>query len=222
MRLNINLASLKYEDVRRFYIGWGAALAVLAVLALLETAFAYVQYSRVRAASQQTRSLQQKIDALEKERERMVDIGNRPENRDVTQQKKYWNKQITKRSFSWTQLLNDMQKIMPSRAYLRAVQPELTQDNRLKLQMTITGEKRDDARELQKRMENSARFNDPRIEKEDVDKETKPGLPPTFRFEVVTFYTPTVSAPSVPTLSPPHKQRSQASRAARRAAPEAL
>ena len=31
MRLNINLASQKYEDARRFYLRWGTAL-VLAIL----------------------------------------------------------------------------------------------------------------------------------------------------------------------------------------------
>lgn len=198
MRLNINLASLKYEDVRRFYVRWGAALAALAVLAVFLVVLSYLNYSRAKASAQQTRNLQQKIAALQKQKDRMVAISVAPENRDVAQQKKYWNTQIAKRSFSWTQLLNDMQKIMPNRAFLQSVQPELTLDNRLKLRLTIIGDKREDARELEKRMETSPRFVDPHIASESVNKETKPGLLPTYQFQIETFYRPTG-----PVISPP-------------------
>jgi hypothetical protein len=205
MRLNINLASLKYEDVRRFYFRWSAALTGLGVLAVLLAALSYVKYSRVKTSAQQTTSLQQQIDVLEKQLAGMMAKDQLPQNRDVTQQKKYWNSQIAKRSFSWTQLLNDMQRIMPGRAFLQSVQPELTQENRLKLRLTIVGEKRDDARELLKRMENSARFAEPHIVSESVEKETRPGMAPTYRFEIESFYTPTG-----PAISPPGAQRDHA------------
>jgi type IV pilus assembly protein PilN len=209
MRLNINLASLKYEDVRRFYVRWGVALAALAVLAMSLAVFSYLNYSRAKASAQQTRNVQEKIDALQKQRDQMKAIEIAPINRDVTQQKKYWNTQIAKRSFSWTQLLNDMQKIMPNRAFLQSVQPELTLDNRLKLRLMIIGEKREDARELEKRMETSPRFVDPHIVSESVVKETKPGLPPTYQFEIETFYRPTGPAISPP-LGPSGQPRGQA------------
>ena len=35
MRVNINLASRKYEDVQQFFLRWGVALAFLAALTLL-------------------------------------------------------------------------------------------------------------------------------------------------------------------------------------------
>ena len=45
MRLNINLASQKYEDVRRFYVRWGTAIALAAVLTLLLVFLAWKNYS---------------------------------------------------------------------------------------------------------------------------------------------------------------------------------
>jgi type IV pilus assembly protein PilN len=210
MRLNINLASLKYEDVRRFYVRWGATLAALAVLAVTLAALSYIKYFHAKTAFQQTRILQQNIDALTKQRDQLVSREIAPENKDVTQEKKYWNIQISKRAFSWTQLLNDMQKIMPSRAFLQSVHPELTDDNRLKLVLVIDGEKLDDARELQKRMENSVRFSEPRIDSEKVKQGSKPGLPPTFEFDIGTFYNPagpSISLPSTHTESGRASQR---------------
>jgi hypothetical protein len=198
MRVNINLASQKYEDVRQFYVRWGAALAVLAVLAVLLSTLSYLKYSHSKASAKQATELQQRIAELEKQRDKLVAFENRPENRDVTQQKKFWNSQIARRSFSWTQLLNDMQRIMPKRAFLDGVQPELTPDNRLKLRLAVTGEKREDARELVVRMEDSPRFHSPRPVSVSEVKDPKPGMPPTYKLEIETFYTPTG-----PALSPP-------------------
>ncbi len=208
MRLDINLASQKFEDVRRFYVRWGAALAALAFLTVLLATLSYLKYSSSTAAARQTTAVQQKIDALEKERSQLAAIENRPENRDVIQQKKFWNTQIAKRSFSWTQLLNDMQKIMPRRAFLDSVQPELTPDNRLKLRLTVTGEQKQDTRELMERMEDSARFHSTRPVNDSIEKDAKQGSPPRYKLEMETFYTPTG-----PPLSPPPGQdrRSQTS-----------
>lgn len=206
MRLNINLASQKYEDVRQFYVRWGVAVAVLAVLAVLLAALSYLKYSHATTSARQANELQQKIAALEKERSQLAAFENRPENRDVTEQRKFWNSQIARRSFSWTQLLNDMQRIMPRRAYLDSVKPELTSDNRLKLKLVITGEKKEDARQLVERMEDSARFHSTRPVSESVEKEKKPGASPTYKFEIETFYTPSGPAPSPPA---PQNQRGQ-------------
>lgn len=198
MRLNINLASRKYEDVRRFFVRWSATLAMLAALAGLLTGLAYWKHSNAVQAEKQTRRLEQEIADLEKQRNQRAEEENRPENRDVTQQKKFWNNQIAKRSFSWTQLFNDLQKIMPNRAYLNSVQPELTPDNRLKLRLVITGEKKDNALELQEKMETSSRFHSPQIMAENPEKEARPGMPSTYKFEIETFYTPAAPLPSPP------------------------
>ncbi len=205
MRLNINLASQKYEDVRQFYVRWGAVLAVLAFLTVLLASLSYLKYSRSTAAARQTRDLQQRIASLEKQRSQLIEFENRPENLDVKQQKKYWNTQIAKRAFSWTQLLNEMQKIMPRRAFLESVQPELTPDNHLQLRLVINGEKQEDARELQVKMEDSPRFQGPKIVAENL-QEAKPGIPPTWKFQIETLYTPSGPAP----FAAPQNQRGQA------------
>jgi type IV pilus assembly protein PilN len=214
MRVNINLASQKYEDVRQFYVRWGAAIAVLAILAALLTTLSYLKYSRSTASARETKDLQQKIAELEKQRDQLAAIDNRPENRDVTQRKKFWNTQIARRSFSWTQLLNDMQRIMPRRAFLVSVQPELTPDNRLKLRLTVTGETRSDPQNLMVRMEDSARFHSTRPLSEMVEN-TKPGMPPNYKFEIETFYTPTGPALSPAPAQNPRGEAKPAHRGAR-------
>jgi type IV pilus assembly protein PilN len=209
MRVNINLASQKYEDVRRFYVRWGVALAVLAILVPLLAAFSYVKHSRAEAAARQTTDLQKEIAGLEQERNRLAAFENLPANKDVTQEKKYWNSQLARRSLSWTQLLNEMQRIMPRRAFLNSVQPELTTDGRLKLRLVITGETQADARELQEKMEVSPRFYSTRPLSVSTEKDAKPGMPPTYKWDIETFYT--LPAPAL-SPQPVPNQRGQAPR----------
>ncbi|HEX7289064.1 MAG TPA: PilN domain-containing protein [Candidatus Angelobacter sp.] len=189
MRLNINLASVKYEDVRRFYLRWGTALVVASLLTIVLAVLAAYNQSRSSQTNREIRELQQKISELEKKRAEAEAFENSPENRDVTEQKNFWNAQIAKRSLSWTQLFNDLQKIMPGRAYVISVAPELTQDNRLKLKLMIGAEQYANAIDLVKRMETSPRFRQPQITSEVVQKDQRTGVN-TFRLDIETYYTP--------------------------------
>jgi|SRR5262249_356274 len=189
MRLNINLASQKYEEVRRFYLRWSLTLVVLAGLTVILATLAALSFFRSEKSGREIKDLQQRVATLQKQRAALIADENRPEYRDVTMQRNFWNAQIAKRNLSWTQLFNDLQKIMPDRAYLNSVKPELTRDNRLMLKLVIAGEKPDDARELEKRMEDSARFRAPHIDTETLEKGQK-SAPPLWKFEIGTEYAP--------------------------------
>lgn len=190
MRLNINLASQKYETVRTFVSRATVVVAVMAVVTLILPFLAWWNYSSSKSSGAQIRDLQQQIAALQQQRAEAVAVENRPENRDVTDQKNFWNRQIARKAFSWTQLFNDLQKIMPGRAYVIAVAPELTKENELKLKLTIGGEQYGDVSALLKRMEDSRRFRKPVLVSETVQKDPKPGTPMLHKFEIEAIYKP--------------------------------
>jgi Tfp pilus assembly protein PilN len=193
MRLNINLASQKYEDVRQFYVRWSMALGLSALLMLLLVALAWRNFSNSSESGQRIKQLQAEIAELQKQRADAEAISNRPENHDVTAQKNYWNRQINRRQLSWTQLFNDLQRIMPARAYLSSVRPEVTLDNRLKLTLVVMGDTHDNGLELQKKMEKSERFRSPQIIAETNAKQPK-SEGQLFKFDIVTYYTPAAPA----------------------------
>jgi type IV pilus assembly protein PilN len=198
MRVNINLASRKYEDVQRFFLRWGVTLALLAALTLLLGALSLLKYRRAVKSAEETRETQQKIAQLQKELDDAVAYEKRPENIEVTRAKKYWNNQIIRRTVSWTQLLNDLQRIMPNRAFLQSVHPELSPDNRVTLNLLIAGEKYEDALDLQKKLETSKCFHFPKILTDTPQKQGKGTQSPLRIFAIQTNYTAECTAPARP------------------------
>jgi Tfp pilus assembly protein PilN len=189
MRLNINLASQKFEDVRQFYVRWSVAIGFAALLMALLIGLAWINFAGSSKSGQRIKQLQAEIDDLQKERAAAEAISNLPENHEITTEKNYWNKQINRRQLSWTQLFNDLQRIMPARAYLSSVHPEVTQDNRLKLTLVVMGDTHDNGLELQKKMEKSERFRSPQIMSEITQKQQK-SEGQLYKFDIVTYYTP--------------------------------
>lgn len=189
MRLNINLATQKYEDVRQFYVRWSVAIGASAVLMLVLIGFAWRNFNNSSQSGQRIRQLQAEIADLQKQRAAAEAISNLPENHDVTEQKNYWNRQINRRQLSWTQLFNDLQRIMPARAFLSSVHPEVTMDNRLKLTLVVMGDTHENGLELQKKMEKSERFRSPQITAETMQKQAKTEAQ-LFKFDIVTYYSP--------------------------------
>jgi len=190
MRTNINLASQKYEDVRMFVSRAGVATLAMVLFTVLLSVLAWFNYSSSRKSSAHIRELDQKINDLQQQRAKAVQVENQPENRVVMDENKYWNRQINRRGFSWTQLFNDLQKIMPGRVYVISVAPELTPDNQLKLKMTIGGESSQDLNDLVKKMEGSQKFRHTELKAQTIQKESKPGMPPLNKFDIETFYMP--------------------------------
>jgi Tfp pilus assembly protein PilN len=195
MRLNINLASQKYEDVRQFYRRWSIAIGFTALLTLLLIGLTVLNYSSSSKSNKRIKELQAELASLQKERASAEAVSNLPENHDVNEQKNYWNRQINRRQLSWTQLFNDLQRIMPARAYLSSVHPEITQDNRLKLTLVIKGDTHDNGLELVQKMEKSERFRGPQINAEVAEKDLKTGTQ-LYKFDIVTYYTPATPAQS--------------------------
>src|SRR6478609_11247845 len=183
MRLNINLASQKYEDVRQFYVRWSVAIALSALLMLVLIGLAWRNFSTSSKSGQRIKQLQAEIADLQKQRAAAEAISNRPENHDVTEQKNYWNRQINRRQLSWTQLFNDLQRIMPARAYVSSVHPEITPDNRLKLTLGIKGDTYDNGLELVKKMEKSERFRGAAIRSENTEKDARSGAQ-LYKFDI--------------------------------------
>lgn len=187
MRLDINLASQPYEDARQFWMRWGSAVAAIGLLTLVLLALdvtGWMNARRDRTAIAQKRALIAERDQIRSQAETFL---NRPENRTTRDESQFLNQLIERKSFSWTRVLENLEKVMPPRVHLVAISPQLDEDNQLALKMTVAGDSRDRAIELARRMEESRRFAQTTIVRE-AHMEGKGG--DTEQFEIAAIYIP--------------------------------
>jgi type IV pilus assembly protein PilN len=166
MRLDINLASRPYEDARQFWMRWGTAAGVLGLLTLILLTLditGWVDARRDRVAINQAKAMIARRDAVRANAEQILNL---PKNRTTRDESQFLNQLIERKSFSWTQVLESLEKVMPPRVHLVSISPALDEDNQLVLKMIVAGDSRDRAVELVRRMEESRRFAQPNILRE--------------------------------------------------------
>jgi type IV pilus assembly protein PilN len=200
MRLDINLASQPYEDARQFWMRWGSAVGAVALFTLVLLALdvtGWVNARRDRASIAEKRAMIADRDQLRANAEKILNL---PENRSTRDQSQFLNALIERKAFSWTRVLENLEKVMPPRVHLESISPQLDEDNQLGLKMTVAGDSRDRALELARRMEESKRFSQTQVISERFSQSTNGD---TEQFEIAAIYIP--EPPSAPVEAPKAK-----------------
>jgi type IV pilus assembly protein PilN len=187
MRLNINLASQPYEDARQFWMRWGTGLAVASIVTLALLAVTISGWRSARFDHSKIAQLKSDIGQRDMKRQEAETFLNQPENRTTRDQSQFLNQLIERKSFSWTRVLEDLERVMPPRVHLVSIHPEMDEDNQLTLKMAVAGDSRDRALELARRMEESRRFTSTYIEGE-TSQVSNSGDP--FHFNIRAIYVP--------------------------------
>ncbi len=189
MRLNINLATKPYQDVRRFLLQWGGLVLLLAVctVALLWTAAS--TWRRSRDVNARIAAVKAEIAVLDRQHNLAVAELGLPRNKSVVEDSKFLNGLIVRKSFSWTRVFMQMERIMPPKLHVVSISPQLQSNtNTMEVHMEVAGTSREAAVELVRRLEKSPSFRDARITEERTvnDKNS----PDTVKFQLMALYVP--------------------------------
>ncbi|MGE5082771.1 MAG: hypothetical protein ACM3ND_07675 [Acidobacteriota bacterium] len=199
MRLDINLASQPYEDARQFWMRWGTAVGALGLLTLILMTMVitgFINARRDRQAISEKRALIAQRDQLRTQAQQFL---NRPENRTTRDDSQFLNQLIERKAFSWTKVLESLERVMPPRVHVVSISPELDEDNQLALKMVVAGDSRDRAIELARRMEDSKRFAQTAILRAaHADSQTGD----TEQVEIAAIYVPELPADNSRTTAP--------------------
>jgi type IV pilus assembly protein PilN len=187
MRLDINLATRPYEDSRQFWLRWGSGLGILGLATIILIFTALSGWYNARLDRQKISDLRAKIAERDKEKTDAEAILNRAENRSIRDRSQYLNALITRKAFSWTRALQDLERVMPSRLHVVSIKPELNEDNQLALKMVVAGDSRDQALELVKRMEESKTFRQTEIYSETQSAQERGD---SVKFDISALYVP--------------------------------
>src|SRR6266478_4975892 len=202
MRLDINLATHRYEDAGRFWLRWGAGLGILAIATLALVAITISGLYDARIDHKKIAELQAKIAERDHERASAEAMLNRSENRSMRDKSQYLNELIARKAFSWTKAFEDLEKVMPPRLHVVSIAPELNEDNQLAIKMLVAGDSSDRAIELVRRMEDSRHFQETRIETYGAASQQAGG--DTVQFAINALYVPAPDQP--PPGQPAHAQ----------------
>jgi type IV pilus assembly protein PilN len=167
MRIGINLASRPYEDAGHFYRQWLPALAGLGVLTLVLVGLALSRFNEIRGIDAEINKKREEIAKIVEERSQAEAFLARPENSGTRDQARFLNDLFHRKAFSWTQVLSDLERIMPAGVQVQSIKPQLDETTgELTVQMTVATSRRDNAIELIRKLEDSEHFHNPLITSE--------------------------------------------------------
>lgn len=166
MRLNINLASQPYEDARRFWRTWLPLLVAMVVITCILAGYALRNLRASRQLSIDTSKTRESIKQLDRQKAEAEEMLARPENSGTRDQAKFLNELFVRKAFSWTQVLSDLEKMMPKRVQVLSISPNVTRDGQIEFVVKVFTERRSGALELVRAMEGSPHFARPEIRSE--------------------------------------------------------
>jgi len=188
MRVDINLATRPYEDPGSLWMRWGGALAVLGLLTLVLLYSVLAGWLGARKDRSLIAQREEQIAARDQEKAKAEAILNLPENRSTRDRSQFLNDLFRRKAFSWTQVFEDLERLMPARLHLVSIQPAMTPRDQLEIKMVVAGESRERALELVRKMESSQHFQQTQIQQESSVRGQVAG--DNVQFDISAVYVP--------------------------------
>jgi type IV pilus assembly protein PilN len=124
MRVRLNLATKPLETHRKFVAGSGL-LGVIAAIVFLSLGW-HVYLARKANAEMRAKSAKilQQVAELEQQRASLEHFFNLDENRNLHDRAAYINSLIDARSFNWTLMFMDLEKVLPAGVRVVSIEPK--------------------------------------------------------------------------------------------------
>jgi len=192
MRLDINLATQPYEDSQRFWLRWGSALAALGIVTIALLYLTLMGWLGARKDRKLIERYQTQIRACDKEKAAAQTLMNKPQNTSLRDRSQFLNELFYRKAFSWTEVFEELERVMPPRVHVVSIHPELAIDNELAIRLVVAGDSRERALELVRKMESSTHFRQTEIEQESVETGQGRNSADAVKFDISALYVPGV------------------------------
>jgi type IV pilus assembly protein PilN len=216
MRININLATERYEAARQYRQRMQSLIVLLAVVAAVLVGYILYQRSHTRDIDTKIAEAQQELNELNNEKAQAQAIVNQPANRGTVDQSQFLNELFARKSLSWTRVFSEMERIMPPNIHVVSIKPDYTVNNELMVHMVVATDSRDRAIELVKHMEKSSHFRAPQVVAENVttnssDQGAGAG---NIQFDIAAMYLPAAGDNAPEEQKPEEKKNSPPAKSA--------
>ncbi len=195
MRISVNLATRPFVELRPLF----ARLRLAAIaLALLGVGLGFALHSlnaKARVAQAHMDSLKAKTLQFQQERQRNEARMRQPQNMAVLERSQFLNAVFAQKSFSWTAVMMDLERVLPTGVQVTSIEPSITKEGDVIIRLRVSGD-RDRAVQLVRNLETSQRFVSPRLAGEAAQQALDKGVPGAqagpagVEFEIFSGYNP--------------------------------
>ncbi len=196
MRISVNLATRPFVELRPLFARLRLAMGVLGVLAVVFGFWLRTLNAKASVAQAQMNALKAKTAQFQAERTANEARMRQPQNMAVLERSQFLNAVFARKSFSWTAVMMDLEKVLPAGVQVTSIEPQITKEGDVNIRMRVSGD-RDRAVLLVRNLETSQRFVAPRLAGEQaLTAETShaPGAPVVAPggvvFEILSGYNP--------------------------------
>lgn len=169
IKIDINLASRPFVNRRKFCLVAGGLLAALLTLSYWN----FSQYQGVRARRGEANQLlardKGRFESLSREQEKVLARLQTPETADFLDELEHINQLIRRRTFSWTLLLNDLERLTPPNLQVVSIKPQFSNWGVL-VEIVANGRSSKDNIQFVSNLEASGKFFDVSPLYEDISK----------------------------------------------------
>jgi type IV pilus assembly protein PilN len=201
MRISVNLATRPFVELRPLIARLRLAMGLLAVLAIGLGFGLHALNAKARVAQAHMDALKAKTLAFQQQKQGNEARMRQPQNRGVLERSQFLNNVFAQKSFSWTAVMMDLEKVLPAGVQVTSLEPQIAKDGSVKIRLRVSGD-RDRAVQLVRNLETSQRFVGPRLagEAAQAAENGRGGVvavsaPGSVEFEIFSGYNPLPAAP---------------------------
>jgi len=198
MRLSVNLASRPFVELRPLFARLRLAMIVLALLAAGLGYGLYRMSESAKVAQAQMDALKAKTLAYQQERQKNEARMHQPQNVAVLDRSRFLNVMFAEKSFSWTAVMMDLERVLPTGVQVTSIDPVITKEGDVNIRLRVSGD-RERAVLLVRNLETSQRFLAPRLSTEAAQTADSGraaggsaggGVPGAVEFDILSGYNP--------------------------------
>ena len=192
MRISVNLASRPFVEIRPLLARLRLVMGLLAALALGLGLWLHSVSQRAAAAQARIDAVHAQTLALQQQKTANEARMRQPQNRDVLDRSHFLNGVFARKSFSWTAVMMDLERVLPPGVQVTSIEPLVSKEGEVTIRLRVSGD-RDRAIQLVRNPEHSSRFLQPRLSSESTQAteganglaggaRTAPAAPGSFTF----------------------------------------
>ncbi len=194
MRISLNLATRPFVELRPLFARLRLAMVVLAALAVGLGFALHSLSAKARVAQVRMDALKARTAVFQQERAANEARMRQPQNMAVLERSRFLNAVFARKSFSWTAVMMDLERVLPPGVQVTSIDPVITKEGDVNIRLRVSGD-RDRSVQLVRNLERSQRFVAPRLAGEqaltaDSTRAMPMVAPGGVVFEILSGYNP--------------------------------